>query len=108
MYRPGAASSSSRLVLVPADQGPAKVPVTAGAASPSTRSGVAKSSFKKSATHIGATRISSSVSRRPSRQRPSPPFATSQKSPAPAGESGGGGALITAATSGRSLARKPR
>src|SRR3712207_7241639 len=49
-------SRSRKLVTVPADHGPDQVEATAGAASASTSSGVSNRSFRKSATHMGATR----------------------------------------------------
>ncbi len=94
--------------MVPADQGPDQVEATAGAASASTRSGVANRSFKKSATHIGATRASSTRSRRLTRQTASPRRPSCHQSPAERGLSGGGGSASTGPTSLAIRSRKAR
>ncbi len=93
--RRGAGGSSS-----PPTRGRSRSTTRARAASASTSRGVSKRSLRKSATHIGATRASSSWSALASLRSPSPRRASSSRSRVPRGTSGGGGVDWTLSTSG--------
>ncbi len=94
--------------MLPADQGPLQVEATAGAASASTRNGVSNFSFRKSATHIGATRASSIISLRLSFSATRPRRARPRTSFQPFGVSGGGSSLRIFSNTGWIRDRKDR